>query len=108
MPLGTQSLARNGEIVEGSSQARGKKVAQKCVALCTVRCVGTRCDVVIIGWKGERRRFFLSRLANGLVSETLVCLRVYNRKQRKLKYNIRGEFNHRSVSHDENEIEKFS
>lgn len=58
--------------------------------------------------EGRETRFFLSRLANGLVSETLVYLRVYNRKQRKLKYNIRGEFNHRSVSHDENEIEKFS
>lgn len=55
LPLGTQSLARNGEIIEGS-QARGKKVVQKSVVLCTVRCVGTRCDVVIIGWKRKRER----------------------------------------------------
>lgn len=75
MPLGTQSLARNGEIVEGSSQARGKKVAQKCVALCTVRCVGTRCDVVIIGWKGERDgvSFFLGLLMDSLARLLSVC-----------------------------------
>lgn len=52
LPLGTQSLARNAKIVEGS-QARGKKSC-KSVVPCTVRCVGTRCDVVIIGWRKAR------------------------------------------------------
>lgn len=52
LPLGTQSLARNAKIVEGS-QARGKKSC-KSVVPCTVRCVGTRCDVVIIGWRKTR------------------------------------------------------
>lgn len=58
----------------------------------------------------ERRvSFFLDLLMDSLARLTLVCLRVYNRKQRKLKYNTWRvqKFDHRFSRRFRNSLKTF-